>query len=118
MERFMNNLEDISGKLQELGRKAVGEISEALEDLPETAKTEWEEAKAMWERIKPAAEARFERLTGDGESEGEEETDPIDAVQQKVDAQVSEIRAAQFQPNLISEYIAGKYGKKEENKET
>jgi len=119
MERFMNNLGDISEKLQKLGRKAIHEIGDALEDLPENAKAEWEEAKAAWERIKPAAEAHFDHPTGASEADdAESEPDPIESAEQKVEAQVNEIRAAQFQPNIISEYIAGKYGKKNDNENT
>lgn len=119
MERFMNNLDNVSEKLQQLGQKAIGEIGEALENLPEAARAEWEEAKAVWERVKPAAEAHFDRIADAlGADDDTEDDDPIGEMEQQVDAQVQQIRAAQCQPNIISEYIAEKYGKKNDDENT
>lgn len=90
MRNILNGIENAAARLQKLGEKAAGEISERLEDL-KTVRDKANEASAPHE----------------------ETPTPFDEIDSTVESQLNRIRSAQQTPGAFSDYIAEKFGKKE-----
>ena len=136
MRKFLDEVEQNAAKLQELGKKAVQNAAERIDELRpavregadkviDGAKDVFDKAGDGIERAMEEAKAALGRaldsLSADDEipvpptgEVPEAPAEPLTAQQQidlEVESQVAQIRSAQQTPGAFSDYIAKKFGK-------
>ena len=121
---IQQNIDKVRSEVGDAFEKAAPAVREGLDKMADTAKSAYEKAK-------PAIESGLEKLSNavekaaddlkkddaqkdDAPDASEPVLSPEEQLEAEVDDQVEKIRAAKITPTSISDFIAQKYGKKDD----
>lgn len=135
MRNIPDGIENAAARLRDLGEKAADSASERLEDLKPAVDKAVAGAKDMFgkagdgiehaiEEARDALARAIDSLSAAEETPAPETEDvpaapekpltPFDEIDSDVEAQLKQIRSAQQTPGAFSDYIARKFGKKDQ----
>lgn len=127
MEKARPSVEASVEKAAENAKNAFEKAKPSLERAAESAKAAFEKAKPelkqAWSEVKsacsrtpnePNAEAQAENAQDDIDTAPESEVKDAQSIDLDVEEQVEKIRAARMDSNIISDYIAQKFGNKKD----